>query len=161
MPQFNLANFPAQIAWLALFFAILYFVIVRATLPKLGRVIDNREGKIAGDIAAADTADTDAARVREGYEAEMAAAHARAHEAVNAAKEQSTRDTEGRLGTAKDALDTKQVAALDALEASRARATDQIERIAADATAEIVQRLTGARPDAAEARAAARAALAA
>ena len=54
MPQFDFAavTWP-QLAWLALSFAILYFGVIRFTLPKLGKVMGEREDKIAGDIAAA------------------------------------------------------------------------------------------------------------
>ena len=161
MPQFNFANFVPQIAWLALFFAILYFGIVRLTVPKLARVMDEREDKVKGDIAAADTAKTEADRVHDAYEAEMTQAHARAHDAIGEAKASATRATEAKLGEANAALAGKADAAFAALEARRADAMRDIEGVAADAAADIVERLGGTRPDDTTARDAARTALAA
>lgn len=57
MPQFEVANFIPQIAWLVLAFAVLYFGIVGATLPKLARTVTAREDKVSGDIIAAERAD--------------------------------------------------------------------------------------------------------
>ncbi len=59
MPQFDFANvFVPQFAWLALFFVVLYFGVVQRTLPKLGKVMGQREDQISGDIAAAQAAKT-------------------------------------------------------------------------------------------------------
>jgi F-type H+-transporting ATPase subunit b len=161
MPQFEFANFAPQIAWLALFFAILYFVIVRATVPRLARVIDEREGKVVGDIAAAEAAKANADRVHHGYEAEMTQAHAKAQAAVAEAKASATRDAEAKLGAANDALAAKADRATATLEASRKQAAQEIERIAGEAAADIVAMLIGTRPDDETAKAAARRALAA
>jgi F-type H+-transporting ATPase subunit b len=56
MPQFDLANFVPQLVWLTIFFAVLYFGIVRLTLPKLAKTMDAREGQVANDIATAERA---------------------------------------------------------------------------------------------------------
>lgn len=161
MPQFQFANFLPQLAWLALFFAILYFGIVKATLPKLGRLMDERDGKVTGDISAADKAKTEADRIHDAYEAEMKDAHGAAHDAVNNAKAQSTRESEAKLGEANKGLDEKLDKAFAALEVARAKAMVDIEHIAVDTSAEIVERLSGVRPDEAAAYDAVRAALAA
>lgn len=159
MPQFNFANFVPQIAWLALFFAILYFGIVKATLPRLARVIDEREGKVSGDIGAADRAKVEADRVHDAYAAEMARAHAAAHGAVADAKTAATREGASRLADAKAELDARSEQALASLEAARTRAMAEVEDIAATAAADIVHRLSGNRPDGGTALLAARAAL--
>ena len=53
MPQFDSATWLPQLAWLAAIFAVLYFVVIRPTLPKVGRVIDERESRVAADLDAA------------------------------------------------------------------------------------------------------------
>ena len=43
MPQFEFGTvFIPQLFWLAVFFVVLYFGIVRLTLPRLGKVMDER-----------------------------------------------------------------------------------------------------------------------
>ena len=161
MPQFEPANFLPQFVWLVAAFAILYFVIVKATLPKLARAIAAREGKISGDIGAAADAKAESDRVHQAYEAEMADAHARASGTVATAKAAVTKETEAKLAEANAGLHAKAEAAAADLDRARVAALAEIERIATEATADIVARLSGTRPDDDSARAAVRDALAA
>jgi F-type H+-transporting ATPase subunit b len=154
MPQFNFTYFMPQLAWLAVFFVILYFGIVKATLPRIARMVDERENKVAGDISAAELAKTEADNVHGAYEAEMAASHAAAHAKVAEAKAQATRATESRLAEAGREIEERALRAAATLEVARAAAVVEIERVAADAVAEIVEKLSGRRPDENEARAA-------
>ena len=72
MPQFDFTHvFWPQLAWLAVSFAVLYFGVVRLTLPKLGKVMDDREKSIAGDLATARAAKQTADEIDEAYHAEM------------------------------------------------------------------------------------------
>ena len=147
MPQFQIANFLPQMAWLALAFAILYFGIVKTTLPKLGRLMDERDGKVSGDISAADAAKTEADRIHDAYEAEMKDAHGAAHQAITDATAQSTRESEAKVGEATKGLDEKLDKAFAQLDVARAKAMVDIEHIAVESSAEIVERLSGVRPD--------------
>ena len=82
MPQFDFAHvFWPQVAWLALSFAVLYFGVVRLTLPKLGKVVDDREARIAGDLAAAREAKAHAELTGERYRAQLEAAREKARQA--------------------------------------------------------------------------------
>ena len=54
MPQFDLTRFPTQIFWLVVCFAVLYFLMAKAVLPKIGATI------------MATTASTPASRCRSG-----------------------------------------------------------------------------------------------
>jgi len=162
MPQFDFAHvLVPQLSWLALFFAILYFGIVKATLPRLSRVIDEREGKVSGDIGAADKAKIEADRIHHAYEAEMKDAHDTAHAAIDEAKAISVRENEGKLGLANKDLEEQFDKAFAQLEIARAKAMVDIEHIAVESSASIVELLSGVRPDEAAAYEAVRAALAA
>ena len=147
MPQFELANFIPQLAWLALFFVILYFGIVRLTLPKIGGVVDRREATVKGDIAGAETAKGQADRIREEYEAAIAAAHGSAQAAVGSAKAASTRAVEQRLAEADRMTEAHLARAQASLDAARTGAMAEVERIATEATVEIVALVSGRRPE--------------
>lgn len=159
MPQFDLSNFVPQLFWLTIFFAILYFGIVKATLPKLGRVMEAREGKVTGDLAEAEAAKRKADGIAEAYDASIAEAQANARTAVNEAKAEAARSVETRLSALSANLAERQAQSEAELASARQRSLGEIEAVAAEAAAEIVERLTGGRPDPAEARAAAGAAL--
>jgi F-type H+-transporting ATPase subunit b len=147
MPQFDLANFVPQLAWLTVFFAILYFGIVRLTVPKLGRVMNEREETVSGDIRTAEAAKAEADWIEAEYAASVAAAREQAREAMNAARGRAAKATEERLAAANAEVGRKQQAAQAELDAARIRALSEIRLVAADAAADIVERLTGVRPE--------------
>lgn len=160
MPQFDFTHvFWPQLAWLAVFFTILYFGIVRLTLPKLGRVMTAREDQVSGDIATAEAAKAEADAMATAHAEGVAAAQDTARTKLNAARASATASIEAKLATSKAALDARSAEAQAALDTARAGALGQIEAVAADAASDIVEKLTGTRPQAEAASIAAHAAL--
>lgn len=161
MPQFKFGEvLVPQLVWLTIFFAILYFGIVKLTLPRLGRVMSEREGVVTGDLGAAEQAKAEADRIQSDYDAGIGEAQACARAAVNDAKTAAARSLEARLAEVDAGLAERQRASEEQLAGARERALGEIEGVAADTAAEIVERLIGARPDAAAASRAATRALA-
>ena len=153
MPQFDFANvFVPQFAWLALFFVILYYGVVQRTLPKLGKVMGEREDKISGDIAAAQAAKAAADATGEAYEAELAASRDAARSAIAAAKLAAAKASEASLTTAAATADTLVSKAEQRIAKAVADAEAGLRDIAAEGAASIVARLTGKQPTAAAAR---------
>ncbi len=151
MPQFEPANFLPQLVWLGLIFAVLYFLVVRPTLPKVGRVIDQREANIAADLGAAESAKGEADAIRHAYDAAMAEARAKAQAAVGEARTAAARAVEERMRGVATRLDAAQADADSRIEAARAAARTQLDASAAEVTGALVKRLTGVTVDPAEA----------
>ena len=161
MPQFDFSHvFWSQLAWLVVFFSILYFGIVRLTLPKLGRVMTAREDRVTGDIGAAEAAKDEADRMAIAHAASVVASQDVARAKLNAARASATASIEAKLAISKAALDARSDAAQAVLDTARRDAVGKIESVAADAAADIVEKLTGHRPGDDAAIFAARAALA-
>lgn len=147
MPQFDFAHvFWPQIAWLALFFVILYFGVVRLTVPKLGKVMGEREDKIASDIAAAQAAKQAADEVDARYHADMAASRDEARKAIADAKASAAKAGEVRLVEA-GAKAESAISAAEALIAKSAKAAEaKLAEAAAESAQAIVSKLTGVEP---------------
>jgi F-type H+-transporting ATPase subunit b len=58
MPQLDFSTFPNQIFWFVVAFFLLYLMISRIVLPRIGAILDERSGIIGKDLA-------DAARMKE------------------------------------------------------------------------------------------------
>jgi F-type H+-transporting ATPase subunit b len=160
MPQFDFANvFWPQLAWLALVFSVLFFGVVLPTLPKLGRAVDARENKIAGDITAAETAKMKSDDLAVAYQAAHIKAQEDARSAMADAKAKAAVSVEKKLAVAGARIDEKMAKAQAELAAARGKAIAEIEAIAADSATDIVEKLSGIRPGAASAKAAAKAVL--
>lgn len=161
MPQFDLANFVPQLVWLTIFFAILYFGIVRLTLPKLARTVSAREDKVTGDIALAETAKAESDAMAAAYAAGIEEAQNSARGTVDSAKATAAASIETALKAGNAEIAEKAEAANTALSAARDKAMGEIEAATTEAVVDIVERLTGKRPDAVLASNAAKTALAA
>jgi F-type H+-transporting ATPase subunit b len=160
MPQFDFANFVPQMAWLAILFAVLYFVIVRATLPKLDKVIGQREGTISGDINAAESAKAEADAVSSAYAVSLRKAQDEARAHLAGARGEAQRAIEAELAEVDQSIGGRLQAAQSALDAATSKAMVEIETVAGEAAGDIVERLTGVKPAAEAASAAAKTALA-
>lgn len=147
MPQFDFAHvFWPQVAWLAVFFAVLYFGVVRLTLPKLGTLVDAREGKVLGDLSAARLAKAAAEEAQARYIGNLETARAEARHEVTEAKAHAGRATTDALRTAAEAAE----AHIHAAEGRIAKAVQLAEASLRDVVAEnaqaIVARVTGREP---------------
>lgn len=143
MPQFLPANFLPQLVWLAVIFAVLYFAVVRPTLPKVGRIIDEREGRVAGDLDAAETAKSEADAIRSRYDEGMAAARDAAQAEVGAARDAAAKAAEARMRELGALLDGKAAEATTRLDAARGAAQATLAATTAALTGDAVQRLIG------------------
>ncbi len=143
MPQFDPANFAPQIAWLAIIFAVLYFGIVRLTLPKVGRVVEQREAQVGGDILAAEAAKLQADEIAAINARELKAAREAAQASLAAAKTETSKSIEVRLKAIDAELRTKLEAAEVQVAAARDAAKGEIETLAHTLSNDIVARLLG------------------
>ncbi len=156
-PPFKTETFPAQIFWLTITFAVLFVVMWRFVLPKLGAIVGDRQAKIAGDLALAQTHKQDAELASAAYDAAITAARKRALAAANDNRQAIAAEVE----KAKAAAEAKAAQAMAEAEirinASRSEARSHVTDAARDAAIAIVSRLTGNTVSPADAEAAVRA----
>ena len=147
MPQINqlLLVYQSQWFWLLLVLAVIYFGIGKNMLPKIEKTVDDRDAKIAGDLAAAERARAGAAEAEEKARAAEAAARASAQSVAAQAKAKAAKDAENRLAKA-DAEIAEKIAASEAsLAKARDKALGSLEAVAAEAAQDIVAKVSGAK----------------
>ncbi len=104
MPQFDLSSFPSQIFWLVVSFAVLYFLMATLVLPRIGKIVEGREGKIQSDLDAAQKAN-DAARVAAAeQEKALAEARTQASGVVREATDKAAQHTTAKMQELGDKL---------------------------------------------------------
>lgn len=142
MPQFDFSQALPQILWLTLVFLILY-AMVSLMLPKVQRVVENRQARIAADLGAAEAARAEAeAAVSDGGTA-IAAARAQALLVTGHAREAASAATARRLAEADETLKMQAEAAAASLATTRASALAELDQVAVDATVDLVARVSG------------------
>lgn len=145
MPQLSQLSqvYLSQFLWLAVALGFIFFVIGRGMVPKIQATVDQREGKIAGDLEAAQKARADADATEAQWRARMDSARADAARLAQEAKAESGRETEVRVKAAAETINSKVEAAQSQLRDAVTAARGEIEAVAADVTREMVARLTG------------------
>ena len=149
MPQLDFASplTVAQVVWLAIIFLVLYLLLGRWALPRVGEVIAHRAAVIGADLDAARSAkaEADAAQAEQLHATRDAQSSAQAEiaAAVNAAKADAVKDA--ALAGAR--LEAQLAAAEMRIEAQRDQAMGALRQVANDTAAAMIERLTGRAPD--------------
>ncbi|MFN3775063.1 ATPase, partial [Sphingomonas parapaucimobilis] len=124
-------------------FGLLYFVVGRGMVPKIQATVDAREGRIAGDLAAAEAARAEADRVEAAWRAEMDAARVAAMAETNAAKARATHAFEAQVKAA-DADLAERLGHHDlAIANAKVEAMANLQTVAAEAARDLVAKLSG------------------
>ncbi len=145
-PPFDAHTFASQLIWLALAFILLYVLMAKWALPQVGRVIENRQKRIAGDIAAAEGLKKQSDEAVAAYEKALADARGRAQTIANETRDKQAAAAEAARKTIEDELNGKMAQADKSIAAAKEAAMANVRTIAEGAAAAIVQRLIGAAP---------------
>ncbi len=79
LPQMDPTTFSSQIFWMFVFFAVLYVLMSRFALPRVGHIVTGRKNKIMSDLNAADEIRTQTEEVRSYHEQAVHKSHEDAH----------------------------------------------------------------------------------
>ena len=143
MPQLDFSTWPNQIFWLAVTLVVIYLILTRVALPRIGAVLAERRGTIINDIAAAEDLKAKAKEAEKAYNDALAAARAEAGKIVAKARADIQADLDAATAAA-DAQIAERAAASEARIAEiRAGALDSVTEVARDTAAEIVAALGG------------------
>ena len=158
-PPFDPATFGSQLFWLVICFGLLYFLMSRLALPRIGSILEERDNRIASDLAAAGRMkeETDAAIA--AYEQALAEARKNAHGIAQTARDQAKAEIEAHRARVEAELQQRLEAAEARIGAVKARALTEVDAIAIDAAEVIVEVLLGPRASVTELALAVRAAM--
>jgi len=156
MPQLNQLSdvILSQLFWLTLVLGFIYFVIGRGMLPKIQSTVDQRDQRIADDLAAAEQARAEADENEEAFRLRMDESRAEAMKKTVAAKAEGAKATEQKVAKADAAIQVKLSKAEEKIRASRDEALANIENVAAELAQDIAGKVAGisiSRNDAAKA----------
>ena len=146
-PPFNPTTFASQLVWLAIAFVVLYVLMSRLALPRIGKIIDNRDATIKGDIAQAEKLKAQSDEAVAAYEKALADARGRAQAIANETRDKQAVAAETARKATEDRLNAKLAESEKTIAATKASAMTNVRGIASDAARSIVERLIGKAPD--------------
>ena len=150
MPQLNPLDWGPQLIWLLITFGILYLLMVKVALPRIGGVIEARAAHIANDLTAADKLRRETEEAIAAYEQALAEAKQKAHAIIDAGRSKLKEEVAAERAKLDQELGKKSAEAEARINQAKASAMKDVSVVAADVAADIVRQLIGANPPKAE-----------
>jgi F-type H+-transporting ATPase subunit b len=147
-PPFQKETFASQLVSFGIAFVLLYVIVSKFALPRVGGLIEARQGKIDGDLAEAERLKSESDAALEAYETDLATARNNAQAIGSEIRAKLNKQADAERKQLEDRLAVKLADAEKAIAATRTTAMGSVRSIATDAAAAIVQRLAGVSPDA-------------
>jgi F-type H+-transporting ATPase subunit b len=143
LPQLNPADFAPQLIWLAITFTVLYFILARVALPRIGEVIEERRDRVQRDLDSAERfkKETDAALA--AYERALAEARAKASSMAKNMREKLLAETDKERSNVEGHLSAKLAEAEARIAATKTKALASVDDIAAETASAVVSKLLG------------------
>lgn len=145
-PPFNKETFASQLVWFVIFFIILYVLIGRFAIPRIGGIIEARRGRIEGDLAEANRLKEQSDAALKSYEKSLADARARAQALAGETRDKLSAEADERRKALEGQLNLKLAEAEKTIATTKTAAMTNVRGIAVDTATAIVERLIGSAP---------------
>ena len=142
----DVGTFPSQLVWLALTFILLYVLMAKIALPRIGAILAERAKRIADDLGAAQALKERSDAAHAAYEKALADARGRAQGIANETREREAAAAEATNKRLEAALHERLAAAERSIAEKRESAMANVGTIASDTASAIVERLIGKAP---------------
>lgn len=146
-PPFQAETFASQLVSFAIAFILLYVIVSKIALPRVGGVLAARQGLVENDLAEAQKLKDESDAALKAYESELASARSRAQAIGNETRDKLNAQSDAERKALEERLAKKLDEAEASIASTRTAAMGNVRSIATDAAAAIVQRLTGTLPD--------------
>jgi len=141
MPQLDFATFPNQIFWLVVALVVVFFIVSKVILPRIGGVLEERHSVISDYISQAADFKKQAEEAEADYEAALAQARAEAQAIGLETKAGIQKELDKAIAKADAEIAAKTAESEKAIAAVRASAVENVREVATATTAEIVAAL--------------------
>ncbi|MGQ3672167.1 F0F1 ATP synthase subunit B [Xanthobacter sp. TB0136] len=145
-PPFDVSTFPSQLLWLVITFVLLYLLMSRVTLPRIGRILEERRDRIADDLDEGIKLKAESEAAQLAYEKALNEARARANAIAGETRAKLAAESDANRKALEADLNAKLEAAEVRIAATKAEAMGHVRGIAVDTAQAIVASLVGASP---------------
>jgi len=145
-PPFQSQTFASQLVWLVIAFVLLYALMAKVALPRVGAIIEGRHKRITDDLTEAGRLKTQSDEAVAAYEKALADARARAQAIANETRDKQAAAADAARKKIEGELNAKLAAAEKSIAATKQTAMANVRAIAEDAARAIIMRLIGSAP---------------
>ena len=142
-PPLDPGTFAPQLVWLALTFGLLYLLLKRVVLPRVGEVIEERADRIKRDFEQAEKLKVDTEVALANYEQALGEARTKANAIAKGMRDKLTAEVDKERAKVDAAITAKLAEAERRITDTKARALASVGDIASEVAGAIVSRLIG------------------
>lgn len=142
-PPFDTQHFASHIFWLALSFALFYFLISWVILPRIGSILELRRNLIRDDLAKAEESKKTADAMIEHYEKLLKETREKSKSIVDAAIKAAKLEAQEQRQQLEDSLRKQLSASNNALAEAKAKASSNLSGAVFDVTQAMLANLVG------------------
>ncbi|AXC49885.1 F0F1 ATP synthase subunit B' [Paracoccus suum] len=143
MPQLDITTFANQIFWLALTLLLIWWVLSRVALPRIGGVLADRQNAIGGDLGAAEEFKRKARDAEAAYERALAEARGEAQGIVAQQKAAIQAEVDAAIAHADAEISARGAESEGRISQIKASSLDDARSVAREVTAELVNAFGG------------------
>jgi F-type H+-transporting ATPase subunit b len=149
-PPFDSTDFVSQLLWLAITFVVLYLLMSRVIIPRIGGILEDRRDRIARDLDQAGRLKQQSDEANAAYVKALSDARANAFRIAAEARDKAKGEAAVRQAEIEKSLDGKLAAAETRIGEIKQKVLADVGAIAAEAADAVVERLVGLKASATE-----------
>ena len=143
MPQLDPYWILSQVFWLFLSFALLYLVMLKAGLPRLGDVLQSRREQIVGDLEVAEAAQKQSELLDQQNQLQIKAARGRGAEIVSEIQKESEALAAQRNADLDKLLQRKMADAQASIGQAKKEVLERVQPISVELTQAVLKQVMG------------------
>ena len=143
MPQLNVVDFPPQLVWLGIAFIALMILTSRLAMPRIARVLEQRETRIRGDLDRAERVKLEADEALSAYQKAMNDARAKAQGDLRQTQAEIAAETAKREAAFAQQLAQRTKAAEDSIAQVKTRALAELRGVGIEVAGRVLNKVAG------------------
>jgi F-type H+-transporting ATPase subunit b len=143
MPQLCVDWIPNQVFWLIVTLVVMFLILSRVALPRIGAILAERKGTITNDLAAAEELKQKAVTAEKAFNEALATARTEAGKIVAAARAEIQKDLDAATAKADAEIAAKATESERRISEIRAGAMEAVDAVAKDTAQAVVAALGG------------------
>lgn len=147
MPQLEVSTFVPQLFWLAITFILLFLLMWKVGLPRVGGLIEARRKRIDDDLARAAQLKDEAEAALAAYQQTLATARAQAQAAVKMTTDRLAAEAAERQRQLGESLAQQVAAAERDIVAAKQRALAEMHEVAVEVARSVTEKVIGTAAD--------------
>ena len=104
MPQLDISTFLPQIVWLIITFGVLYILMAKLALPRIGSILEQRQNRIEDNLGMAQNLKRESEADAKAYEAAIVEAREQARSSIQLAIKEMSEQSQRRQSELNDRL---------------------------------------------------------